>query len=117
MTHNEQHVAGYHAGDALELVVTVEDEQGNAIDISTVNEITWLLKDEKRDPDNKAILQKTLTGGGITYDSDGTNGIFVVQIDTGDTTAEAGNKHHRARLTDSGGNRSTLFTGDFTIDE
>lgn len=115
MPHQAQSISNYHAGDALKITVTVEDSDGNAIDISGANVIEWYLKDNATDSDADAILSKTKSGGGITFTSDGTDGKFDIKIDTSDTDGESGTKHHRARLKDSDDDRSTLFHGDFTI--
>lgn len=116
MPHNTQDIGEYHAGDALDIVCTVEDDSGATIDITNANEIRWLLKDNASDLDSDALLDLSLTGGGVTI-TDGANGEFTVHIATGDTDSMSGQKHHRARLEDSDGDRSTVFTGSFTISE
>lgn len=114
MTHQFQNIQDHHAGDALDIICTVEDESGNTIDISSANEIQWVLKNDETDPDTEAVLDKTLTGGDIAI-TDGPNGEFTVTINTDETTGNTGTLHHRARLTDADGDRSTIFTGTFEI--
>lgn len=114
MPHQIQNIGDYHAGDALLITVDVEDDNGNAVDISNANSIEWYLKNDETDADGEAVLSKTLAGGGISI-TDGAGGQFEIKIDTGETDGEAGTYHHRSRLEDSNGDRSTLFHGDFTI--
>lgn len=116
MPHNEQNIGDYHAGDALDIVCTVEDDSGATIDISNANDIRWLLKENSTDTDTDALLDKNLAGGGVEI-TDAINGEFTVHIATDDTSGMVGQKHHRARLTDSDGDRSTVFHGTFTISE
>ncbi len=116
MPHNEQNIDQYHAGDALDIVCTVENDNGTTIDITNANDIRWLLKESSTDIDTDALLDKNLSGGGIEI-TDGVAGEFVVHIETDDTSGMTGQKHHRARLTDSNGDRSTVFHGTFTISE
>lgn len=116
MTHQFQNVEGYHAGDAVDIVCTVEDENGDIIDITNATEIEWLLKNDETDSDSEAILTKTMTDTGGIEITDGAAGEFTVHIDTDETTGNTGTFHHRARLTDADGDRSTIFTGTFEIE-
>lgn len=113
MPHQTQDVTDYHAGDARDLPVTVEHPDGTAKDISN-GTAEWLLKDAASDTDANALLTKTTTDGGITI-TDAANGKLEVSIETGDTTGMSGTKHHRLRVTDSDGDRVTVFHGDFVI--
>lgn len=117
MPHQTVSVGEYHAGDTLVITATVRDETGTALDIANASEIEWYLKSKASDLDSEALLSKTLTGGGITYTTDGTDGKFDIDIETGDTSDLLGTKHHRARVIDGDGDRSTIFTGDFTISQ
>lgn len=116
MTHETQDISGYHAGDAREIEVTVEDDAGNNVDITGAQEIEYYIKEDEGDPDGEALLEKSLSNTDEIEITDGANGMFTVYIDTGDTDGMTGSKHHRARLTDGDGNRSTLFTGNITIE-
>lgn len=115
MPHNEQHVEEYHRGDALDIIVTVVDDAGEQVDITDAQEIDWLLLDDASTPETDAVVTKTLSGGGIDI-TDGLVGEFTVHVDTGDTDGvTAGTFHHRARVTDADGDRTTVLTGDFKI--
>lgn len=116
MPHNVEDIGDYHAGDALDIVCTAKDDAGNVIDITNANEIRWLLKDNETDDDSVARLDKRLTATAteITI-TDGANGEFEIYVDTGDTDGMSGDKHHRCRLEDSTGDRSTVFHGTFSI--
>ena len=122
MSHNNQNVSDYHAGDALDLIVTVEvaDEGTSpATLIDQATDIEWYLQETLSDPINQAMLTKTLVDGIETPGeaNDLQTGQFMVQIETDDTDGLGGQTvHHRARITDADGRRSTLFTGSFTID-
>lgn len=116
MTHQFQNIEGYHAGDAVDIVCTVQDENGDIIDITNATEIEWYLKNDETDADVDAILTKKLTNTGEIEITNGTGGEFTIYIDTDDTTGESGTYHHRARLTDADGDRSTIFTGTFDIE-
>lgn len=115
MPHQTQNIGEYHAGNALEITATVQDSTGTALDISGATVIEWYLKTSAADPDAEALLSKTLSGGGITFTTDGTDGKFDIKIETGDTSGMSGTKYQVARLEDGQGDLSTLFHGDFTI--
>lgn len=114
MPHQIQDVADHHQGDALDMYVSVEKSNGAAKDISG-GSAEWLLKDNASDADTNALLTKTTSGGGISI-TDGVVGELTVHIETGDTGSLIGQKHHRLRVTDSDGDRVTVFTGTFTIE-
>lgn len=113
MTKRNQDIDDYHAGDTLEIVVTVTDDDGNIIDI-TGADVEWYLLQYETSPDEDHLLKKTTTDGGITVTS-AQDGEFTVTVDAGDTDGMSGEYHHRARMTDSTGNRSTVMTGTITI--
>lgn len=125
MAHQNQHVEIHHAGDAHDLDVTVEDDDGTLIDL-TGADVEWLLFENELDADADAVLTKTGTEGGTT---DGvtftapTNGELTVNIATGDTEGlvtwtDHGQTeaiyYHRLRVT-IGGDRATVFHGEFHI--
>lgn len=113
MPHNKQNYDDYHAGDDLTISIPVVDENGNAQDISNLNEAEWYLKDHESDADGDALVSKSYTGGGITLNanSDG----LLVDLNGTDTENLDGAKYHVARLEDSTGDRSTLLEGRFVI--
>lgn len=113
MTHNNKDIPNLHAGDALDITCTIEDSDGNTVDLSGA-QAEYLLKEDSADADSDALLTKTISGGGITIvDSDA--GELLIEIDTNDTGGMVGQKHHRLRVTDSDGDRATVFTGTVTI--
>lgn len=126
MTHNEQNVEQHHEGDAAELHITVEDETGNAMDL-TGSQVEWLLMENEADADADALLTKDGTEGGTTNGvefTDPVNGQVKVIIDTGDTESlvtwsnypsNSREYHHRVRVTDTNSNRITGFTGTFEV--
>lgn len=126
MTHNEQNVTEHHEGDAAEIHVTVEDGDGNIMDL-TGSDVEWLLLEDDTDEDANALLTKDGTEGGTTNGvefTDATNGAVKVIINTDETEGivdwtnyPGGSKmfRHRIRVTDTNGNRITGFTGDFEI--
>lgn len=114
MAHKTQDVDNHHAGDALDMNVSVEKSDGSAKDI-TNGSAEWLLKETATDSDANALLTKTKSGGGITF-TDAANGKLEISLETTDTSGLSGTKHHRLRVTDSDGDRITVFTGTFTIE-
>lgn len=115
MTHNEQNVSDYHQGDALELHVSVVDNDGNIVGLVDAS-AEWLLKKLETDPDTDALLTKSTSNTGEITITDPDMGELTVKIDTGDITdAMVGNLHHRLRITDANGDRATVFTGDFEV--
>lgn len=123
MTHQDINVADYHEGDAINLPIVVRDQSAAAVDLTNAK-IQWLLKNNQLDPDTAALITKTTdVGGGIEVTS-ATTGEAVIHIYTGDTAGlldtgtgqkEKASFHHRCRVTDAAGNRSTIFHGSFTI--
>ena len=122
MSHNHQNITDYHAGDALDVIVTVTvDDEGidPATLIDEATDIVWLMQTNEDDPDEEAILEKTLADG-IETPGEG-NDInpdqFLVHLGTGDTDGLGGTTvHHRARITDADGRRATVLTGTINID-
>lgn len=98
-----------YAGDAAQPQITVTDGSGAAIPLSGVQQITWTAK---RDPSTAAVITKTLTGaGGITFATDGNDGVFLVTINDADTAALTGFYIHSAVITDADGNLSSVTFG------
>lgn len=115
MPHKVQDVSDLHEGDALDMSVTVEKSDGTKKDISN-GSAEWLLLASASDDDANALLTKTKSGGGITF-TDAANGKLEISIETNDTDGHVGTQHHRLRVTDSDGDRVTVFTGSFTIEQ
>jgi hypothetical protein len=112
MPHQIRDVTDYHAGDALKIDVVTKNSDGTAEDISGAS-IDWYLKESDGDDDANAILTKS-TSGDITI-TDAAAGQFTIKINTAETAGLSGSKFHICRLTDSAGDRATLFHGTFQI--
>jgi hypothetical protein len=98
-----------YAGDAAVLAFTVS---GPNHDISTVNQITWTAR---RDLTSATVLQKTKTGGGITFATDGTDGKFNVDLAGADTTVLSGFYIYSASVTDNTGAVNTVSLGRMQV--
>lgn len=97
-----------YAGDAASVVFTVKDDAGAAIDISSSSQIDW---NARRDLESAIVIEKTKTGGGISFVTDGTDGKFKLFLTKTDTAALSGFYLHEAIVTDAGGNPTTVTTG------
>lgn len=134
MAHHNQDVEIHHEGDAHEIEVTVEHEDGSVVDLTTA-EAEWLLLDSQFDDSEEALLSKDGvedgTDNGITF-PDPNDGVLLITIETGDTdgivdweTDYDGDDigpsdtphvdfHHRLRVT-LDGDRATVFHGTFSL--
>lgn len=131
MAHQQQDVSVHHEGDAHEIEVVVENEDGIIIDL-TGGSATWLLFEDERDAvvDSNAVLTKAGTDDGdndeeseIHFETP-EDGLLVVNIETDDTdglvnwsdleNSEAAEFHHRLRVT-MDGERATVLSGSFYI--
>lgn len=93
----------------------VVDGNGAAIDLSSVEEITWVAQ---RTPSDPASITKTKTSGAITFVSPpgtGADGKFQIAIAPSDVAALSGSYFHYATITDSSGNVTTVGLGRLTI--
>lgn len=126
MTIKQQDVLEHHEGDAAELVVTVEDDDGNIMDL-TGAEVKWLLLEDKTDQEPDAVLTKDGvedgTVNGVEF-SDPTNGEVKIIINTDETDDlvnwenfpdDTRQYHHRLRVIDTDGRRVTAFVGRFEV--
>lgn len=109
MSHSTQNFE-IHAGDSRDIVVTVTDSQGGAVDL-TGAAIAWQLA-RSADAASPAVFKSLGTGISIT---DGPNGVFTVTLDSADTEGLTGLYYHEAEVTDTAGNRSTVLSGVATI--
>jgi Ethanolamine utilization protein EutJ (predicted chaperonin) len=99
-----------YAGDSRNLIVTVTDPNNNVINITGAT-IKWVLVNG----DQVVRYKDNQSAGGITI-TNATNGQFQVSITSNDTTSlPPGTYQHEARMIDSSGNSSLLFTGNVTI--
>lgn len=109
MTHNNQPVEDYQAGDDISLKVTVEDKSGNIVDLSNYT-AKWVLAEQ---PGGEVYVTKD-TNGDITI-TDSVNGKMKIDINSSDTESLSGQKYHECEIVDDVGEVSTIFTGRFTI--
>lgn len=92
-----------YAGDTLEIVVTAQDEDGAALDL-TGAALVYILCDR----DRVEVLRKSSADGEIIVASN----VATVTIDAGDTAALGGAQaYHELQCTDAAGNVSTLLAG------
>jgi hypothetical protein len=99
-------------GDATALQLTALNGAGQPIDISGVTDIKWSLS---IGPAGPALLTKTKLGGGITFATDGKNGVFVVALTRADLELVSGVYCQEAATLDVGGNPTTVAIGTLTI--
>ncbi len=98
------------SGDFMPIEVTVKDEAGVVVDITSFT-IKWGLYDG---PILGAELFVYTIGSGIVV-VDAANGRFDVQIAKADTIALAGRYYHEAEITDTASNPKTVMVGTVTI--
>ena len=99
-------------GNAVAPIFTVQDGNGNAVDISTAAEIKWYCQ---RNETDGPVLIKTLTSAQIAFVTDGTNGQFYVNILTTDTLQLSDWYQHLASITDGNGNITTVAVGRMQV--
>ena len=99
-----------HAGDDKTLEVTVLDQNGVAVDISS-STIRWRASRSKT---KTADIIKKTGGAGISL-SDPTNGVFTVTLDAADTESLTGIFYHEGQLTLPNGTLSTVLSGKMTV--
>lgn len=111
MTHNEQDVENYHAGDDLLLEVTVTRGDGTQ-DLTGASATYEIFR--RIDGTKEVEVSKDTTGGGVQI-VDAVNGRLDVDIDGSDTENMEGVYQHRLRVTNSSGETATVFTGRFVV--
>lgn len=111
MTATGQDFTIYAADDAQPLF-TVTDGTGAPLDLSSATEIVW---DAARDATATAVLSVSMTGGAITFVTDGTDGRILVKLAAPQTTGLTGFYLHRVRVTDAAGNVSTVSLGRMQV--
>lgn len=101
----------YFSGDALLLQVTVNDQAGSPLDLSTLplSEATWVLAKKQG---STPLVTKTLGSGVTLVNPPGADGRLDVQINNVDTAALKGEYYHELQLTPG---PLTALYGDFTI--
>lgn len=101
-----------YAGDDVTPIFTLTNASGAAIDISSVQEITWTVQ---RDLNSPVILTKLKSGGGVVFITDGTDGKFKAIATRTDTASLDDYYIHQATITDASGNVSTVATGRMQV--
>lgn len=113
MTERDQDFT-YDGGDDLNIDITVTDGPngtGDPVNLTGATIYWWLLDDPA---DTTALVEKSTTGGGITI-TDAANGVFRVNLDPADAASLNGRYHHKAKVQDSGGDKTTVTTGEVKI--
>ena len=98
--------------DAALPIFTVQDKDGNPVDISSSSDIRWFAQ---RTTASTAVLSKTKTAAQIKFVTDGTNGQFEVIITGADTSVLSGVYQHYATVVDGFGDISTVALGQMTV--
>lgn len=111
MTQSGQDFVVY-AGDAATVQFTVLDQNGNAVDISTVSEITWTAR---RDLATAVVLTKTKSAGNIVFATSGTDGKLNLSLAIADTSSLTGYYLHQVIITDAIGNPTTVTLGRLQV--
>lgn len=102
-----------YKGDDISPIFIVKNQSGQPISIATVSEITWWAQNEGVDTTH--VLTKLKSSGQITFVTDGTDGQFQVTLASADTQPLSGYYMHMARITDSGGNDTTVTVGRMQV--
>lgn len=97
-----------HSGDDLQVIIEVRDQDGQLVDISDAQDITWSLSNS---PTTAAIVTKSL-GVDISIASPTT---FVFDLVPADTSALNGSYYHEAEIITSSGLTYTVLNGRVTI--
>jgi len=106
----------HHSGDSRTLELTINDEDGAALDITTATEITWALSKKVSDsviPKGGALITKTL-GSGVTL-IDGPTGRADVAITPEDTADMKEDDYYHEVQLELGGDTSTVLFGTVTL--
>jgi len=102
------------AGDDLDIPVTVTADgtpAGDPVSIAGAQKIVFAVADYGATATRRVTLNLA-AGVAIT---DGPGGAFTASLSGDDTVALSGRYRHQARVTDSEGNRTTVFMGTLTV--
>ena len=97
-----------YSGDNREQPFAVVDSAGDAVDVSTANEITYRLS---VNVGGETLFTKTMTGGDITVATSTVTVIFL----PADTAALAGRYSHEIEVVDGAGQKYTGLQGQMGI--
>ena len=113
--HTTQHFET-HKGDSKLLTITVTDEAGTAVNITTAAEIRFRLAGDQFDETMDISKNLTDDSAGDVIITDGSNGVFTVQLNPADTANLAhGMYEHRSEVEDASGNISSVTTGYLSL--
>lgn len=101
------------AGDDKYLDFTIESTSGVATDISTITGATFQIS---KPNDVYANIKKTL-GSGVSFLTDGSDGVLRVTVLDTDTTKLCGTYRYKMEIADSGGLKTTVAAGPVTFRE
>lgn len=97
-------------GDDLTYTLTVNDADGNAVDLTGASAAVFTVK--KNYSDDTAVIEKTL-GAGVVITTPA-SGVVTVTLSDSDTDIEDGTYMFELQVTDSSGNISTVRKSDNT---
>jgi hypothetical protein len=106
MTIREQNFDTY-TGDAIFPQVTITKRDGSVMDLSTVQEIIWNIKDQK----GVVKLEKLKSTGGVSLPTGGADGVMQINIATGETEFLAGRFAQQVMVFDGSNQQNTVMTG------
>jgi hypothetical protein len=99
-----------YVGDTRSLVITVQDNSGSPVNLTGAT-IKWVLV-----KDDQAVLFKDNQSNGGVSITNAANGQCTLSIQAKDTISlTPGAYIHEARMIDSSGNSSIIFTGNVTV--
>lgn len=98
-----------YAGDDKLLTVTVTDEDGDAVDLTSAT-IKW---QAAKSYGKSSAIEKDTTGGISITDASG--GVFQVTLSDTDTEDLSGNYVHEAEVTFADGSIATVLQGTMNI--
>lgn len=100
-----------YAGDSKKVIITVTDDNNNALDLFGAS-VKWALKRSSR-TDEREIYKEI--NKGIKIDNP-TNGELTIDLLPSDTALlTPGTYYHECEVTDANGNVSTITVGYITI--
>lgn len=106
----ENQRARMYSGDSQTVKITVTDDDGNPVDLSGSQELTFAVARY-----GTTEVTKTLSGGGITV-TGSDNNVATIQLDASETADLEGEFDIELQQTDGGGNVATLTRGVLTIE-
>lgn len=101
-----------YQGNDIAVTTTVQDSEGNPVDISGANEIILVIT-ESGDSTSTEHLRKTLTGGGLTILNSTDFQFDLSDAETGNLAV--GSYYVEAELTNSNGKIYTILQSGLTI--